>query len=46
MKEEQNYYYDRKVEELEHSNKEYQDRAHAANKITQDLIPLINDLLE
>ena len=46
MKEEKNYYYDRKVDELEHSNKEYQDRAHAATKITQDLIPLINDLLE
>jgi len=46
MKEEKNYYYDRKVEELEKTNNELTDRAHAATKISQDLIPLINDLLE
>ena len=46
MKEEKNYYYDRKVEELEKTNNELQDRAHAATKISQELIPLINDLLD
>jgi len=46
MKEEKNYYYDRKVGELEINNKELHDRAHAATKISQDLIPLINDLLD
>lgn len=46
MKEEKNYYYDRKVGELETNNKELHDRAHTATKISQELIPLINDLLE
>lgn len=46
MQEEKNYYYQRKMDQLEQENAHMKDATNTADKIMSELVPRLSDLLE